>query len=322
MSERELKIIEAGKSPFGWSAVGAIAKCLFHGYTELFGSGRAHSHNPLTSHSLPPPSGDLPPPSEVEVPPLDNSDSVPSDWDFSVEVGKTHRSKALDFGTQLHACLAQMYAVRGDVAQTLSGGPYLPWTDLPFLTSGGTVASADGANNREKLIRLMANYQLYWYAEDQQLQVGGVEQVLTHEDLPGYTQRADLIALHSGKYWIIDHKTTYRLTKSSAAAFEMDGQFIGYHWFGKRLFGDRFGGVLANFISKEDKEPLKIFARQPVHVSAAQLRAFPHTVRFAQRMYQEWSGLSGPPDNAVKGYANCTSKFGQCKHWNLCKEGA
>lgn len=137
-----------------------------------------------------------------------------------------------------------------------------------------------------------------------------------------YTQRADLIYenIRTGKIFIEDHKTAYRISGRTLDQFELDGQFIGYYLFGQKAYGPRFGGVMIN---RMKITPDYIYARDFLPPSPEAIRQFATNVMFWEDQIVSLVTKKLHPTLWPKPFSNqvCYGKYGRCKFASVCKFG-
>ena len=74
------------------------------------------------------------------------------------------------------------------------------------------------------------------------------------------TGRADLIIQQrsTGKVWIVDHKTTGRISGTQPKYYGISGQLIGYEYMGREIFGEElWGGMLLNQIQHKSTDEIQ-----------------------------------------------------------------
>jgi len=134
-----------------------------------------------------------------------------------------------------------------------------------------------------------------------------------------FTQRADLIAEDpSGRVWIWDHKSCYRIASKTLRPHILSGQMLGYQMFGRQIYKERFGGVLVNRVKL--RTPYQ-FDRSQVEAAPAALARFSKNIvqienriaEYENRPFNEWPGA----------YSDlvCTHKYGQCDAFEVCQWG-
>lgn len=136
-----------------------------------------------------------------------------------------------------------------------------------------------------------------------------------------YSQRADLIIEdYDGQVWIVDHKGTGRVTKSTVNAFEMDGQMLGYQWLGRSIWGERFGGVMVGLVEWGKSER---FIREGLKPAWDAINKFPTQVLRARRRREEllrtrdlWDF-----DRVMSSHGACMHRYGPCDFLSICKYG-
>lgn len=145
-----------------------------------------------------------------------------------------------------------------------------------------------------------------------------------------YTQRADLIAKDSaGMVWIIDHKTTFRIAPKTIKRYTLSGQFLGYQLLGKKLFADRFGGVLLNMLQRpllkqyNDNQQLSIdLKRVTLEPAPFAVKTLKQTILAAERQIKQYNHLDDAMDwPGAYHETACTTPYGTCPFHETCQFG-
>lgn len=150
-----------------------------------------------------------------------------------------------------------------------------------------------------------------------------VEEVFA-ADIHGYrfTQRFDLVARDaSGKVVIFDHKTTSMLSSNTASRYTLSGQFLGIANFGRSVWGKEFGGVVINLIAFLSSG--FGFKRVPVDPAPQAQRLFPLTVKHARDRIAALDESGADPMEWPKVLSEtvCTTTYGNCEFYNVCRWG-
>ena len=134
-----------------------------------------------------------------------------------------------------------------------------------------------------------------------------------------FTQRADLIVEDHGLKWIVDHKSTYRITSKTLRQHTLSGQFLGYQVFGRKMYGKQFGGVILNRVKL--RAPYD-FDRIPVEPAPAAINQFISTLKFIEDRIERYQDGTKPEDfPAVFSAQTCFGKYGACPAFELCRWG-
>lgn len=135
-----------------------------------------------------------------------------------------------------------------------------------------------------------------------------------------FTQRLDLAFRdRSGRVWISDHKFVARPTRGTAERYTLSGQFLGFQWFGQRLWGREFGGVLVNLVG----------CTPPYHVERARLAAapgmlarLPQIVVDAELVIERLRDRDPWQYPCAANEITCAQVYGdRCEFWDLCQWG-
>ena len=173
-------------------------------------------------------------------------------------------------------------------------------------------------------------YELRWAAE--QWEVVEVERELaaTIEDKERreaylYTQRADLIVRNptTGLLYIVDHKTTSRLTAKTLRRYTLSGQFRGYAFFGRGFLGNKFGGVILNMIQWPRGDGGAMFQRSDLEPAPHADKTFKDTVIYAERLIRDLTPRHNDPMAwpGVHHETGCWTPYGPCEYHTRCEWG-
>ena len=139
-----------------------------------------------------------------------------------------------------------------------------------------------------------------------------------------FTQRLDLVARgSSGKVYIIDHKSTGRIA-SIGKRYTLSGQFIGMEMFGREVYGDEFGGVMANVIQLPAKHGDRcVIERMAAEPAPQAQRGFTLTVLHARERIEALDASGLDPWEWPKTLSEqvCISAYGACDGFDLCRWG-
>ncbi len=238
-------------------------------------------------------------------------------------------SPALIRGVLLHLALAHHYALKKN-----------PKADIytPLDAMKEKVQSQPNPEEWDKhstiVARTYLQYDLHWAAErylvsqvEREL-VGHIQDTLQPEPYL-YTQRADLIVQHprSGLYYIVDHKTTGRRPSTAVKYYTLSGQFRGYNFFGRSLWGDQYGGVLLNMIQWPKKDGSATFLRTELATAPYADKTFRDTVIHAERLIRDLRDKHGHETEdpmhwpAAHHETACWTPYGPCKNHTRCEWG-
>ena len=135
-----------------------------------------------------------------------------------------------------------------------------------------------------------------------------------------FTQRADLIVQDPhGFYWIVDHKSCYRITSKTLRQHILSGQFLGYQMFGRKIYGRKFGGVVINRVKLSSPVDFERSVLEPAPVAAS---GFVGTLRQIEDRIQSHAHISDPMDfPPVLSDQVCYGIYGPCTYFELCRWG-
>jgi len=139
------------------------------------------------------------------------------------------------------------------------------------------------------------------------------------------TSRIDAIveSRKTGGIWFIDHKTTSFRDETATFAnvlhgYMIDGQFKLQTLIGKENFGDKFQGIILNFINKKGKENGRTYAYRLPPYSPEQLDDFSSMLLKTLRKIKLAQENNNFP--MVHNQMLCTHKFGTCEYFNTCHD--
>jgi len=236
---------------------------------------------------------------------------------------------ALIKGTLLHTALAHHYAQRQDPerdiytpldaidTQVLAQVNPEEWSPHAGLVAK-TYLQYELAYGHERWEPLAVEKELTATIRDEARDVGYL-----------YTQRADLIVRNpaTGLVYIVDHKSTARLTSKTLRRYTLSGQFRGYNFFGQGLLGAKFGGVILNMIQWPDKKGNVKLERIDLEPAPFADKTFRDTVVHAERLIHDLRDRHGPETvepmawPAAHHETACWTPYGSCENHYRCEWG-
>ena len=134
-----------------------------------------------------------------------------------------------------------------------------------------------------------------------------------------FTQRADLAVKDAdGTYWIVDHKSCYRIESKTLRQHILSGQFIGYQLFGRKKWGKNFGGVIVNRVKLSNPYG---FDRTVLEPAPAAIKRFAKNLSLQEHMVDMFEGKPPLEWPAVYSDQTCWGKYGKCDAFELCQWG-
>jgi hypothetical protein len=228
-------------------------------------------------------------------------------------------------GILLHIGLAHRYALKKNPKALLYP---------PLKAVEGMAAAQVNAEVWQEFVHLvqetLLQYDLRW--EGEQWEVMDVERELVaniEDEERGevylYTQRADLVVRnkHSGLWYIVDHKSTFRISGKTKRRYTLSGQFRGYEFFGQGLLGKRFGGVILNMVQWPRDKVDAVFERVDLEPAPYANRTFKQTVIHAERLIRDLTPRHDRPLDwpGVHHETACFTAYGPCEYHTLCQWG-
>ena len=258
----------------------------------------------------------------------------------------TSESEALIYGKAWHLIMAHHYALMGlsQRGRVRAGEQTFTAGDQNKCSDENTIAEMAEVFGRVEVLwgpeiagnlRIVYNAHIGRFASevrDWEIQGVEVELEATLPDCGGklndarrlYTQRADLVVLRSGKIWIVDHKTVYRIEAKTSDQFLMDGQFIGYAAIGAAKWGEKFGGVILNRAVVRGRDS-GVFARTEIAASPAAIASHLSNVAEVELDILGQEERHGWNVGAWRGSTSehvCYGKYGPCAYIGRCRFGS
>lgn len=176
---------------------------------------------------------------------------------------------------------------------------------------------------------LQAYYDSMFRIDRSRYQFIAIEEQYIYE-LPGIahslrmrSQRADLVVWNreDEKFYIMDHKKTWRLNAATELQFMPHGQFIGYSIIGHKTWGKRFGGVILNRIAMPYKGGKPKFDRTVISHPRSVILAYIESLRnvieqISKYESQPWYKWPGTFEEQV-----CMGKYEPCPFMERCVRG-
>jgi hypothetical protein len=239
---------------------------------------------------------------------------------------------ALMKGSLAHLALAHHYSIKQERDNGITESQWLDPFDAIALKCKQEPEFVEARNIVTQAIR---SYQEHWLMEDQNWRILEIEKMayatitdpveLTDEGenkVYLLTGRFDMIMenVHTGDVYVVDHKTTSRLTKNHEKFYAMSGQLIGYEYMARKIFGSRLKGVMLNFLQLGTKNKFDRFIIPPRPNLSNQ---FEQTVMDAERRIAELdkSGRDALDYPKAMNELTCYSRYGACNFMDTCKYG-
>lgn len=244
---------------------------------------------------------------------------------YNLDKEPTFSAAALLKGSLMHLALAHHYQRLKNKQLGLDPEEWLPAkeaVDLKCLQEPENIDYQDLINN------CYDEYVNRWMIEDQHLKILEVEKLayVVIDDLERdkkylLTGRFDMVVEWEGKVWVVDHKTTSRLSSSHEKYYAVSGQLIGYEYMARQIYGERLGGVLLNFA--QHTVPCK-FERRKIPPRPNLSAQFAPTIIDAERRITDLQNSGRPYDQWPKAMneLSCYTRYGACPYIEDCKYGS
>jgi hypothetical protein len=133
------------------------------------------------------------------------------------------------------------------------------------------------------------------------------------------TGRADLIIQQrsTGKVWIVDHKSTGRISGAQSKYYGISGQLIGYEYMGREIFGEHWGGMLLNQVQHTKPK----YNRVELPPAPNMLARFPQVVRDAEERIAQLESRDVHNYPMAMNELTCYHRYGACNFVDKCRWG-
>jgi len=135
------------------------------------------------------------------------------------------------------------------------------------------------------------------------------------------TGRADLVIEDlGGRVWVVDHKSTARLTARHKQFYSVSGQLLGYSHMGRQKYGDRFAGLIVNLIQHGTPKFERIVLPRSPNLEAKFERIVVDIEESVERIQAEGRDPSDWPKAINE--LTCYHRYGACDFIDQCRWGA
>jgi hypothetical protein len=124
-----------------------------------------------------------------------------------------------------------------------------------------------------------------------------------------------------GRIWVVDHKTTARLTARHKQFYSVSGQLLGYSHMARQKYGDRFAGLMVNLIQHGDNPKFErvTLPRSPnlearFEQIVVDIEESIERVQASGRDYDDWPKAINE--------LTCYHRYGACDFIDQCRWGA
>jgi len=233
------------------------------------------------------------------------------------------KSPALIKGSLVHLALAQHYArMRAEQTEGDSADAWCTPKEAVEL-----IAELEG--NTGYIDNVLQTFDAYAQrynvkAEQQTMRILAVEELFDSKIAGKYrlTGRADLIYEDmGGRVFVVDHKTTSRITNKHKQYYGISGQLIGYAHMAREVYGDRFSGMVLNLIQHGPNPkferltlPRSPFLEQNFEQTVVDLEESIERLQTEGRPYDQWPKAMNE--------LTCFHRYGACQFVDQCRFGA
>lgn len=229
------------------------------------------------------------------------------------------RSDALVKGSLIHLGLAQIYARNKEIQK---GGDPDEWC-TPY-EAVELVAAVDGDSDLVPIVvQTLEAYERKYLHDLEMWQVEGVEQLGFTYIKESYllTGRRDLVVRDaSGMVYVVDHKTTGRITAKHREYYSISGQLLGYDLMARQQFKDDYAGLILNLIEVGGGKFDRIVLPRSSNLEAQ----FESRVVDIEQAIERLEAEKRPRDQWPKAMneLTCYTRYGACPHIDKCRYGA
>lgn len=215
-----------------------------------------------------------------------------------------------------HAGLAQLYARAREAQHGRDPNRYA-------TPSAAMLREADRWGPMGQSMLAVAAPLVREYAERHQHERLGILEVEREREIQFgpylYTARIDLeVEAADGRVWWYDHKIVAKVEAKTWERYALSGQFLGQTLLGRKVWGERFGGIRLNILGVGNR-----FARDDIAPAPWILARFPEVVQKAEKRMAEIDLLreSGGFPGASPTEVTCMTPYGPCDAIDLCRWG-
>lgn len=232
--------------------------------------------------------------------------------------GLDKRSPALAKGSLIHLALAQHYARMKAKSQ---GSPD-DWCEPERAVR--LIAELEGTDKYAQTAIDAYRAYVQQYPDDHtKWKVLKVEELMDVQIAGRYrlTGRADLVVEDmAGRIFVIDHKSTGRLTSRHKQFYAVSGQLLGYSHMARTLYGDRFSGLIINLIQHGTPKFSRITLPRSPNLESRFERTVVDIEEAIERM--EASGRAYDDWPKAINELTCYGRYGPCPYIDQCRWGA
>jgi hypothetical protein len=226
---------------------------------------------------------------------------------------KDSKSPALVKGSLVHLALAQHYARKRDGEEG--------WVEP--VEAVELMAKVD--KNTQYVPEVVKTYEEYvrrFEYEDRNWTVIKVEDLLEVQIAGKYrlTGRMDLVIEDlAGRIFVVDHKTTGRITSAHAQYYGVSGQLLGYAHMARHHFGERFAGLIVNLVQLGGERFDRIVLPRSPKLEAGFEQIVVDIEESIERMQAQGRHFADWPKAINE--MTCYGRYGACNHIDKCRFG-
>lgn len=231
--------------------------------------------------------------------------------------GDGKKSPALVKGSLIHLALAQHYArIRAGLDSVDDWVEPKRAVDLISQLEETTQYAQVATDAYDAYVKQYPDDHLRW-------KILEVEELMDVQIAGRYrlTGRADLVVEDlGGRIWVIDHKTTARLTVRHKQFYAVSGQLLGYSHMARVKYGDRFAGLIVNLIQHGTPKFERITLPRSPNLESKFERIVVDIEESIERVEAEGRDPGDWPKALNE--LTCYHRYGPCDFLDQCRWGA
>lgn len=227
-------------------------------------------------------------------------------------------SPALAKGSLIHLGLAQYYA---RMRANQQGNPVDEWCSPEEAIR--LIAKLEGTDEHANVaIEAVQAHQAHYRDDFERWKILDIEDLLQTQVNGKYllTGRIDLAYEDlGGRIWVVDHKTTARLTSRHGQFYAISGQLLGYSHMARQKYGDRYAGLIVNLIQHTTPKFERITLPRSPNLEARFEKIVVDIEESIERVQAEGREVDDWPKAINE--LTCFHRYGACEFMDQCRWG-
>lgn len=228
---------------------------------------------------------------------------------------------ALARGGLMHLALGQHYMRMRNEQQGLDPNEWA--TPEAAIAVEAPKKGDNGLKYKDEVINVMRAYERHFFNDRREMRIIGAEEL--GETMIGgrwrLTGRHDLVYEDvAGRIYIMDHKTSARVTPKHKLYYAVSGQLLGYARMGYEKYKDKFAGIMLNLVQMGEEPTFSrlLLPRSPQLEAQFEARVVDieesiERLVLAKRPYMEWPKAMSE--------LTCYHRYGACQFIEQCRFG-